>query len=94
MFDFTFGFVAGGGAIVGGSFVVANAVSDVLVTFAHDLTWAVATRGSGKSETQTRPIRATTHAAANTAQVFGLGLLLTGSLSVSAEYVTLNLVAD
>ena len=93
IFDFTFGFLIGG-AVGGGAFVAANVVSGIMVTAAHDFTWAGATRGSAKSEAHTRPIRATTHAAANTAQGLGIGLLLTGSLSVSAVYATLNLVVD
>ena len=94
IFDLTFGVVAGGELVIGGALALANIASDTALTYAHDLSWAAATRDSGMSEGDTRAARTTTHGVLNAAQCLGLGLLVTGSAAISAGYVAFNTVTD
>lgn len=94
IFDLTFGVVAGGELVIGGALALANIASDTALTYAHDLSWAAATRNSGMSEGDTRAARTTTHGVLNAAQCLGLGLLVTGSAAISAGYVAFNTVTD
>ena len=92
--DFAFGYFFGGGIAAGSLLVVANAVSELAVNYAHDLTWAVASQDTGLSEAETRTTRTATYTAINTIRVFGLGLLFTASAAVSLGYVAFNSAAD
>lgn len=94
IFDVAFGVIVGGELVIGGVLAVANAASDLALTYAHDLSWATATRDSGMSEGDTRAARTTTHMAVNTIQCLGLGLLVTGSAAISAGYVAFNTATD
>ena len=94
VFDVTFGVMVGGELVIGGVLALANAASDLALTYAHDLSWATATRNSGLSEGDTRAARTTTHAVVNAAQCLGLGLLITGSAAISAGYAAFNTVTD
>jgi uncharacterized membrane protein len=94
VFDFGFGVITGSEFLALGGIVLANFVTDVPLTYVHDLVWAMASRGSGRSEADTRPVRTTTHVAVNAAQAYGLGLLFTGSVSISGVYVATNLAAN
>ena len=94
VFDFTFGVMVGGELVIGGALALANAASDLALTYAHDLSWATATRNSGMSEGDTRAARTTTHGVLNAAQCLGLGLLVTGSAAISAGYVAFNTLTD
>ena len=92
--DFAFGYLFGGGVAAGGILVLANAVSELAVNYAHDLTWAVASRDLAVPEEETRTTRTVTYTAVNTVRVFGLGLLVTGNAAASLGYVAFNAVAD
>jgi uncharacterized membrane protein len=94
VFDVAFGVIVGGELVMGGVLALANAASDLALTYAHDLSWATATRDSSMSEGDTRAARTTTHMVVNTAQCLGLGLLVTGSAAISAGYVAFNTVTD
>jgi|GEM_PF-5973476 len=92
--DFGFGYFLGGGAAAGGVLVLANAVSELAVNYAHDLTWAIASRDLAVPEGDTRTTRTFTYTAMNTVRVFGLGILITGNAVTSLGYVAFNAVAD
>lgn len=94
VFDFGFGLITGSEFLALGGMVLANFATDVPLTYAHDLVWAMASRGSGRSEADTRPARTTTHLAVNGAQAYVLGFLFTGSVSISGVYVATNLAAN
>jgi uncharacterized membrane protein len=91
--DFAFGYVFGG-VVGGGLLVAANAASELVTNYAHDLTWVEATRGTGLSESDTRAARTLTYSAVSAVRVFGLGMMVTGSPAISLGYVVFNAAGD
>jgi uncharacterized membrane protein len=67
---------------------------ELAVNYAHDVTWAVVTEGTGLTEADTRTTRTMTYTALNVVRVFGLGMLITGDPTASLGYVAFNAAAD
>lgn len=92
--DFAFGYFYGGGLLAGGLVVLANAMSETVVTFVHDRLWAEAVGDTPQAEEETRSSRTATYTSLNLVRTFMMGRVVAGSALVAGIYMALNAVND
>lgn len=92
--DFAFGYFVGGGLLAGGLLVLANAMSETVVTFVHDKLWAEAVGDTPEAEDETRGTRTATYTSLNLVRTFMMGRIVAGSAVVAGIYMVLNAVND
>ena len=90
--DFGFGY-AFGSLAAGGAMVAANLTTGWGLYYLHEQAW-IASDPEGKLREDTTAVRTATFTVANSARIFGLGMLLTGSPVISGGFVVFNAVGD